>query len=134
VNGGGKSVVERRVAECQTEAPGVCRSPSWTVRDERVWSGTYRPRPGGGQGRQVDEKWNVATVGPGGISSGQSAVQPKCPNEADTTFALPEPPCRWGVATCTPQGVVLLMKSKRGNSILPPEYAAGQLSGIFILS
>src|SRR5438477_8856963 len=37
-------------------------------------------------------------------------------------------------ATCTPQGVVLFMKSRRGNSILPPEYGAGQLSGIFILS
>ena len=108
--------------------------PSWTVRDERVRSETRRPRPGGGQGRPVDEKWNAATVGPGGIDVGKSSVQTTSPSEADKAFALPEPPCGWGVAACTPQRVVLLMKLRRGNSILPPEYGAGQLSGIFILS
>ena len=88
----------------------------------------------GGQGRPVVEKWNAATVGPGGIDVGKSSVQTTSPSEADKAFALPEPPCGWGVAACTPQRVVLLMKLRRGNSILPPEYGAGQLSGILILS
>jgi hypothetical protein len=70
--------VERRAAECQMEAPDVCRS--------------LLDRPG-----RAGAEWNEATVGPGGISSGQSAVQPKCSSEADKTFALPEAPCGWRV-------------------------------------